>query len=152
MAQSSNTIADKARARLSLRTAPGEDPAAAYAALRDHLEANAPFGAQVTVVEGENQGQSYRASDNWPAAAVCKQSLTDAWGSPAVEIGIGGSIPFIADLLQEFPASQILVTGVTDPDSRAHGPNESVHLAELEKAVLAEILLVARLAAGAGVS
>jgi acetylornithine deacetylase/succinyl-diaminopimelate desuccinylase-like protein len=44
------------------------------------------------------------------------------------------------------PQAAILVTGVEDPDSRAHGANESVHLAELEKVVLAEALLLARLA------
>ena len=45
-----------------------------------------------------------------------------------VDIGVGGSIPFIADLVAEFPGAQILVTGVEDPDARAHSPNESLHL------------------------
>jgi acetylornithine deacetylase/succinyl-diaminopimelate desuccinylase-like protein len=59
-----------------------------------------------------------------------------------VNIGIGGSIPFIADLTEVFPEAQILVTGVEDPDSRAHSPNESVDLEMLKKAMIAEALLL----------
>ena len=58
---------------------------------------------------------------------------------------MGGSIPFVAAFAEKFPEAAILVTGVEDPDSRAHGPNESVHLGELERVVLAEALLLARL-------
>ena len=59
-----------------------------------------------------------------------------------VNIGIGGSIPFIADLKEVFPAAQILVTGVEDPDSRAHSPNESLHIETLRRAILAESLVL----------
>jgi hypothetical protein len=46
-----------------------------------------------------------------------------------------------------FPQAAILVTGVEDPHSRAHGPNESLHLAEFERVCLAEALLLAKVAA-----
>ena len=59
-----------------------------------------------------------------------------------METGIGGSIPFTADLVELYPDAQILITGVEDPDSRAHGADESLHLAEFERAVLAEALLL----------
>src|SRR5437763_6143143 len=60
-------------------------------------------------------------------------------------MGVGGSIPFIAEFLQMFPGASILVTGVEDPDTRAHGPNEGLHLPEFERAVVAEALLLQRL-------
>jgi acetylornithine deacetylase/succinyl-diaminopimelate desuccinylase-like protein len=72
--------------------------------------------------------------------------MADAWGVDAVETGIGGSIPFIADLVRVFPDAQILVTGVEDPDTRAHSPNESLHLGVFKKAILTEALLLTRLA------
>jgi len=77
---------------------------------------------------------------------VARWAFEQAWGTAPVDIGIGGSIPFVADLVAMFPDAAILVTGVEDPDSRAHGANESVHLGELEKVVLAEALLLTRLA------
>ncbi|MBX9246695.1 dipeptidase [Actinotalea ferrariae] len=145
VAQASNTIAPSARAKLSLRIAPGQDPQAAYDALREHLVGHAPFGAQVTVELGE-LGKAFRAPADSPAMQVARRAFEDAWGTPPVDIGVGGSIPFIADLLEVFPDASILVTGVEDPDSRAHGADESVDLAELERVVLAEALLLSRVA------
>jgi acetylornithine deacetylase/succinyl-diaminopimelate desuccinylase-like protein len=63
-----------------------------------------------------------------------------------VDIGVGGSIPFIATFQELFPSAAVLVTGVEDPDSRAHGPNESLHLGEFARACVAEALLLANVA------
>ena len=74
--------------------------------------------------------------------------MADAWGVEPVDMGVGGSIPFIASLVESFPDAEILVTGVEDPHSRAHSPNESLHLGVFHRAVLAEALLLARLSEG----
>ena len=145
VASASNTIAPRATAKLSVRIAPGSDPAEAMAAVRAHLESHAPFGAHVTVREGE-QGKPFQAPADSPAMQAARWAFAQSWGNEPVDIGIGGSIPFIADLLELRPDAAILVTGVEDPDSRAHGANESVHLGELERVVLAEALLLDRLA------
>jgi cysteinylglycine-S-conjugate dipeptidase len=141
----SNTIAPRATAKLSLRIAPGQDPVEAMVALRGHLESHAPFGAHVTVRDGE-LGKPFQAPADSPAMQAARAAFAAAWGTEPVDLGVGGSIPFIADLLDVYPDAAILVTGVEDPDSRAHGANESVHLGELEKVVLAEALLLDSLA------
>jgi acetylornithine deacetylase/succinyl-diaminopimelate desuccinylase-like protein len=146
--RASNTLAPSARAKISLRLAPGQDPAEAERALHAHLLAHAPFGARVTVTPGE-RGRPFAAQTASPAMAAARWALEQAWGVPPVEVGIGGSIPFVADLVAAFPGAAVLVTGVEDPDSRAHAANESVHLRELERAVLAEALLIRRLGAAA---
>ena len=80
------------------------------------------------------------------AYAAARSALAEAWdGVAAVDMGTGGSIPFIAEFQETFPGASILVTGVEDPDTRAHGPNEGLHLPEFERAVLAEALLLQRL-------
>lgn len=144
VALSSNTIVPKSSAKLSMRIAPGQDPALAMDALRTHLESHAPFGAKVTVHDGE-LGKPFLAKEDTPAMVAARNAFAQAWGVDPADIGIGGSIPFIADLLEVYPQAEILVTGVEDPDSRAHGANESVDLAELEKVVLAEALLLSGL-------
>lgn len=144
VASASNTITPRATAKLSLRIPPGQDPAAAMAALRAHLLAHAPFGARVTVREGE-AGQPFQAPEDSDGMRAARWAFAQAWGSDPVDIGIGGSIPFIAELLELYPDASILVTGVEDPDGRAHGANESVHLGELQRVVLAEALLLERL-------
>lgn len=140
----SNTIAPTCRAALSLRVAPGQDPAEAWTALESHLLAHVPFGAQVTITPGE-QGPAFLAAGESPAMRLAHWALREAWGVDGVEIGVGGSIPFIADLAQVFPDAEILVTGIEDPDTRAHSGNESIHLGELRNAILAEALMLARL-------
>ncbi len=144
VALASNTIAPSARAKLSLRIAPGQDPAQSAAALTEHLVSHAPFGARVTVTPGE-LGMPFRAAGDTPAMHAARWAFAQSWGVEPVDIGIGGSIPFVAELLKAYPGMQVLVTGVEDPDGRAHGANESVHLGDLERVVLAEVLLLARL-------
>ncbi|WP_043500722.1 dipeptidase [Georgenia sp. SUBG003] len=145
VAHASNTVAPVCRAKLSMRIAPGQDPAEAERLLHDHLMAHAPFGAQVSVAPGE-RGQAFDATEDTEEMRAARWAFAQAWGADPVDIGVGGSIPFIAELQEVFPGAKILVTGVEDPDSRAHSEDESVHLGELEKVVLAEALLLARLA------
>jgi acetylornithine deacetylase/succinyl-diaminopimelate desuccinylase-like protein len=140
----SNTLLPRARAKFSLRLAPGQVPAEAMDAVRRHVESNAPFGAKVVFTPGES-GSSFLTDTSSKAASLALWALGEAWGVPAVEMGIGGSIPFIADLTELYPDVQILVTGVEDPDSRAHSANESLHLGDFRNAIVAEALLLARL-------
>ncbi len=79
------------------------------------------------------------------AAAGARAALEAGYGVAAVDLGVGGSIPFIADLVREFPAAQILVTGVEDPHAQAHSPNESLHLETFTHALVSEALLLERL-------
>ena len=144
VAMSSNTIQPSARAKFSMRLAPGQDPEAAMDAMARHLAAHAPFGAEVTFTPGE-RGNAFATDTSAPAAQRALWALETAWGTTPVEMGVGGSIPFIADLVEVFPQASILITGVEDPDSRAHSANESLHLGDFEKAILAEALLLARL-------
>ena len=141
VAVSSNTILPSASARVSLRVAPGQDPDEALELLRKHLIANTPFGAEITFGEFET-GKAFLADTSGWASKLALDSLSGAFGNPAVEIGIGGSIPFIADLTEVFPGAQILVTGVEDADSRAHSPNESIHLVGLKNAMVAEAVFL----------
>lgn len=140
----SNTLIPSARAKFSMRLAPGQDPEAAMEALRSHVQAHAPFGAKVTFTPGE-RGDAFSTDTSSSAARVALWALAESWGVQPVEMGIGGSIPFIADLMEVYPEVQILVTGVEDPDSRAHSANESLHIGDFQHAVLAEALMLARL-------
>jgi cysteinylglycine-S-conjugate dipeptidase len=142
----SNTLVPTARARISLRVAPGDTTANAVDCLRRHLEEHLPWGAELgfTVVD---TGEAISIDATGPAYDVARDAFTQAWdGVAPVDMGVGGSIPFIELFLRTFPAASVLVTGVEDPDTRAHGANEGLHLAEFERVCLAETLLLANLA------
>ncbi|WP_326552058.1 dipeptidase [Micromonospora sp. NBC_01813] len=141
-----NALVPAARAKLSLRLAPGDDPAKAYAALTAHLQAHAPWGAQVAV-SLESDGDACVIDATGPYFDAARAAFAAAWdGTEPVEIGVGGSIPFIATFQEMFPAAAILVTGVEDPYAGAHGPNESLHLGEFERVCLAETFLMTAVA------
>jgi len=144
IANASNTLVPGVKVRVSARVAPGQDAREAYEAIRAHLEANAPFGAKLTF-DDVDTGQPFLVDTSGWAVAETRAAMAEAWGREPVEMGVGGSIPFIAELVDEFPSAQILVTGVEDPDSRAHSPNESLHLGVFRRSVLAEALFLARL-------
>ena len=141
----SNTLIPTARAKVSVRLAPGQDADEAEAALRAHLLANAPWGARVEVEPGQNGSGSVISLDDDRARSAI-DAFTEAFGVAPVEIGVGGSIPIVAEFADRNPGALVLVTAVTDPMSRMHGIDESLDLGDLAKAALAETLFLQRLA------
>ncbi len=137
-----NVLLPYSIAKLSLRTPPTCDAPAAVEALKRMLEADPPYGAEVTF--DAEAGQS-----GWNAPALTpwlETSLTAAssayFGKPVAYMGEGGSIPFMAMLGEKFPKTQFVVTGVLGPGSNAHGPNEFLHIptARRVSACIAQVL------------
>jgi len=146
-ADASNTLIPTVKAKLSVRLAPGDSSARAMDRLREHLEKHVPWGAQLTFTPGE-YGEPTQIDATGPAYDAARAAFKEAWdGVEPVDMGVGGSIPFIAAFHEAFPEAAVLVTGVEDPDTRAHGANEGLHLAEFERVCLAEALLLHHLAA-----
>ncbi|MCH9668632.1 MAG: dipeptidase [Actinomycetia bacterium] len=141
VALASNTLIPRARAKVSLRVAPGGDAVEHLNALTRHLEQHAPWGAKVTVTPGDI-GEPYAIDASGPVYDAARVAFRQAWGCDAVDTGVGGSIPFIAAFAEAFPEAKILVTGVEDPDTQAHSVNESLDLGVLEKAATAEALIL----------
>lgn len=144
VANASNTLSPAASVVISTRVAPGQQARDAYAAVEAHLRAHAPFGAQLEFSD-QDFGDPFLVDTSGWAVENARAALSAGYGVDPVDIGVGGSIPFIADLVREFPGAQILVTGVEDPHARAHSPNESLHLDTFRNAVVSEALLLEKL-------
>ncbi|MEV8272935.1 dipeptidase [Microbacterium sp. NPDC077184] len=144
LANASNTLTPEVSFVISARVAPGQPAREAYAAIERHLSERAPWGAELEFTDADF-GDAFLVDTGGWAVADARDALARGYGVDPVDIGVGGSIPFIADLVREFPSAQILVTGVEDPHSRAHSPNESLHLDTFRNAVLSEALLLERL-------
>jgi acetylornithine deacetylase/succinyl-diaminopimelate desuccinylase-like protein len=143
--EASNTLVPVARAKISLRLAPGEDPHRAMDLLVRHLESNAPWGARVSVTPGA-AAWPFAVSGEGEVYEAARRAFKEAWGADAVEIGAGGTIPFVKAFADAYPDAAILLVGVEDPDGRAHGANESLLLEDFRKGCLAEALLLRELA------
>ena len=145
VAAASNTLIARARAKISMRVAPGGDAETHLDALTAHLQQHAPWGAHVSVTRGE-KGEPYAIDASGGVYDAARAAFRQAWDTDPIDMGMGGSIPFIAEFAAAFPQAKILVTGVEDPGTQAHSINESLHLGVLERAAVAEALLLANLA------
>lgn len=144
-----NLLQPVGRAMVSVRLHPEQDPEDAFERIREHLLAAAPWGCRVEVGLAD-QGPGFTAQADGPVYDQARAAFRDAWGVEPVDIGVGGSIPFVAAFAERFPDAAILVTGVEDPDTRAHAANESLHLGEFERVCLAEAVLLERLGRSSG--
>lgn len=142
--KASNTLIPRARAKISMRVAPGGDATAHLDALTAHLQQHAPWGAHVSVTRGDI-GEPYAIDATGSVYDAARAAFRQAWGVDAIDMGMGGSIPFIAEFAEAFPEAKILVTGVEDPATQAHSVDESLHLGVLERAAISEALLLANL-------
>lgn len=145
VAEAPNALAATARAKVSVRLAPGDDPERALRALTEHLDATVPYGARVRVVPGI-KAHPFEADTASRAHGLALEALGAAWPDSApVAVGVGGTIPLVHLLASAFSRAAVLVTGVEDPDTRAHGYDESLHLGDFRNACLAEAVLLQRL-------
>ena len=146
VAEAINQLIPRARAKVSVRLAPGDSPARAMQALVTHLESQPNWGATVTATPFES-GEPFRLGGNDPRHDAFRRGFAEAWGRPAVDIGVGGSIPFVAAFAVAYPTAAIVLTGAADPECRAHGPNESIDLDELRRFILSEAIALRELVA-----
>jgi acetylornithine deacetylase/succinyl-diaminopimelate desuccinylase-like protein len=146
VSQPINQLVPLARAKVSLRLAPGDDPDRAMDALRAHLTASVPWGASVDVSPGA-AAHPVSLDTSGLAYDAFRAGFRVAYGMDPVDKGVGGSIPFVQAFSESYPESDLLLTGASDPASHIHGPNESLDLGELHRSTLAEAVAL-RLIAG----
>jgi acetylornithine deacetylase/succinyl-diaminopimelate desuccinylase-like protein len=144
VAEAINQLIPRARAKVSVRLAPGDSPQKAMQSLVSYLESRPAWGAQVKVTPYET-GEPFRLGGDDPRHEAFRTGFAVAWGRPAVDIGVGGSIPFVAAFSAAFPDAAIVLTGAADPECKAHGPNESIDLDELRRFILSEAIALREL-------
>jgi acetylornithine deacetylase/succinyl-diaminopimelate desuccinylase-like protein len=143
-----NAVVPYARAKLSLRVHPEQDPREAQSLLMKHLEEQRPFGVPLTV-EALETGQGFAAATSGRAYDAARAALANAWGSETVSFASGGSIPLVSALQEAAPDAEMLLLGTTDGFADIHAPNERVLIDEFEKATTAEAAFFAEYAARA---
>ena len=142
-----NVMRPKTALKLSLRLPPTLDAEAALGRIKELLEKDPPYGAQVTFTPGgANLGWDAPELAPWLSDALEEVSQTH-FGKPPVFMGEGGSIPFMAMLGARFPEAQFFITGVLGPGSNAHGPNEFLDLPTAQKLTLCVADVIAKHAA-----
>jgi len=144
---SSNQILADAAARISVRLAPGQDPARCQRVVADLLRRCAPWGVQVEIEFGRDSAPAWMCEPSGPAFAAADAALSAAFGVQPVYMGVGGSIPFVGPFAAAFGGVPAILTGPADPTSRIHSEDESLHLGDWRKHCHAEAILLAEFAA-----
>lgn len=140
-----NAVRGKAAAKLSCRVAPGQTGDELYALIERTLTEKPTGGVKVTVKK-LGGGDSWLYEPKGPAFPAADRAYEKAWGKKLLSIGVGGSIPFVAMFGRRFSDLPLILNGVMDPKTGAHGPNESMDLGVFQKAIRANVHLYAELA------
>jgi len=145
LAEAANQLVAEARARVGVRLAPGQDPARVRDALIAFLERDPPWGVQVETACGVAV-PGWQTGTAGPAFDAARRALAAGFGREPVEIGCGGTIPFVGPFVDVLSGAPALLLGLEDPPCNAHGENESLHLDDFRKAARASVHLWAELA------
>lgn len=143
--QAGNALVPTARARLSLRIAPGENPAKAIVALKEHLTKATPWGVKAIVKE-VMAADAFTTPAGGPSMLAARRALSEIYGQEPVDVGSGGTIPLLQRLKEASPQAEFILWGASDGAAMIHGPNESVDPDEIAKMISAQALLLQYLA------
>ena len=133
IASAGNVLRPQTSLKLSMRLPPTVDGERATAAMKQLLEADPPYGANVTFTADQAAtGWNARPTAPWLQRAL-DQASQAFYAKPSAAMGEGGTIPFMGMLGHKFPKAQFLITGVLGPKSNAHGPNEFLHVPYAKK-------------------
>ena len=123
-----NVLRPYTELKLSFRLPPTVNSELAMKAVSKALAKDPPNNASVTIEWDEPaNGWSAPKLSKWLEATIDDASQL-FYSKPAMAMGEGGTIPFMAMLGEQFPSAQFVITGVLGPNSNAHGPNEFLHI------------------------
>jgi acetylornithine deacetylase/succinyl-diaminopimelate desuccinylase-like protein len=145
----SNSLIPEAKARISLRIAPGSDPEESLRLLMAHVRQHAPWGVEV-VTAPMHTGDAFHVATGGPVFTAAQEALSETFGVDARITGSGGTIPLLTTLQGVAPEAEFIVWGPGDEHSQVHAANESLSLEELQRYIVAEALLLEKLGEQAG--
>ena len=122
----SSIIPHAALARLGIRVAPGQNPAAIARAVTRHLRAETPETVRTTITT-TSTAAPILVPTTTPGLATAAAACREVFGTPPVFTRSGGTIPALG-MLREVLGLDPVLLGFALPGDNPHGPDESVHL------------------------
>ncbi len=123
----------RARAKVSMRLVPDQDPEEIADLFTRHIERLAPPGVRVRV-KALHGGRPWAADPASPLFDAAGVALEQTFGREPVFVGEGGSIP-IVPLFEEIFEGPVLLLGFAPPGGNAHAPNEWLDLSVYHRGI-----------------
>jgi len=124
----------EARANVSIRLVPGQDPEGIAAAFERLLREAAPAGAELAV-ERRGEGPAALIEADSRAVQLALDAVERAVGARPLLVRIGGSLPIVSALAER--GVPTVLTGFALPDCNLHAPNERMPLESIEQGIAA---------------
>ena len=119
-----------AKAIIEVRLAPGNEDIRAGNFLTNHLKKNVLAGFELDL-QMEKGCSPWMTECKHPVFSLVMEALEKGFGQKSSLYGCGGSIPFVAKLLDALGDVQPICLGAYDSDSRMHEPGESLSMVDL---------------------
>ncbi|HEX4745812.1 MAG TPA: M20/M25/M40 family metallo-hydrolase [Gaiellaceae bacterium] len=133
----------EARANVSLRLAPGQDPDRIRAAFERRVREALPAGAELTV-ETKNMARPALTPTDAPAIVLAGDAFAEVVGARPFLVRSGGTLPIYASLVGR--GLPVIATGFgIESECNVHAPNENVREDFLEVGVAAMRAVFTRL-------
>ncbi|MBN2472046.1 MAG: dipeptidase [Anaerolineae bacterium] len=131
-------IPARAKARLSCRLVPGQDPARIFELVRDHIAALVPPTVHASLRRAGMGAPGVLLDREGPAMQAAVRAYEHAWGVTPIFTREGGSVPVVDVFLRELRAPLVLMP-FGYKGGGAHGPNEYVVRHMFHKGIAAAI-------------
>jgi acetylornithine deacetylase/succinyl-diaminopimelate desuccinylase-like protein len=138
-------IPGQALAKVSFRLVGDQDPKKIRESFRAFVRERLPVDCTVEFANFADAPAIALSYDN-PALNKARAALAAEWGTKAVTIGAGGSIPIVGDFKSVLGMDALLVGFALD-DDRVHSPNEKFDLKCYHKGIRSWARILAALAA-----
>lgn len=134
-----------ARAKITCRLVPNQDPENVRKKVIAHLKKHCPPTVRMEIESGHG-ADAYRVLPDSAPAQAALRALEKAFGRKPILLREGGSIPIVNQFKKILGVDSLLL-GLGLPDDNAHSPNEKFNLDCFEKGQLMSAYLWPELAA-----
>ncbi len=126
-------LPSRASAKITCRLVPNQNPAAVLDALERHFRKHKPEAVRLVLNRGHG-AVAYHTDPHSHFGKAAQRALKSTWQREPALIREGGSIPIVQSFKETLGVDTLLL-GLALPDCRAHSPNETFPVENLERGI-----------------
>ena len=134
-------IPNEARAKITTRLVPGQDPDRVRQRVVDHLVAHCPPGAGISFEVNRGGSAAYEVPADHPLLAASEEALGATAGTRPLRVRMGATLPMTEIFKRELGIDTVMFSFSTS-DEDYHAPNEFFRLGSLDEGLASWVMLI----------